>query len=104
MTSTHEQPTRLDDRVAVEELLRRVRAGVSISVACKTARLGRTAFYSWLNTARDAKEPYSSFEAKCVAFVGELELAQAQAIERAELVISRAAGEDWRAAELSGKP
>ncbi len=95
--------TRLDDREAIGMLLQHFRVGVTITVALRMSRISRAAFYRWLKVADEcadtSRTEQTKFQQKCIDFVEEAELAHGHAIGSLELVMARAAREDWRAAE-----
>jgi transposase len=85
------RPTKLSPELE-ERIVRAVRAGNHVEPACRSAGIGPSTYYRWLERGeREREGPYAEFRAA-------VRRAEAEAEVHAVAVIRKAMTDDWRAA------
>ena len=94
--------TKSDEVVAL--ILDSIRQGVPIKHACATFGVSDDAFHLWKNEGKEAKELQSNGEQLtkrqkwCLGFLGRLESARSDFVDKGVKIIQKAAKKDWKAA------
>ena len=74
-----------------DEIVKRIRAGNYIKVACEAVGISQTAYFDWLNKGEQGIEPYAEF-------LGAIKKAESEAHTHFVAVIAAQAPSQWQAA------